>query len=553
MSFKVNTPVPQPLPKECIKATKIFQSFVGDGRGGLDGVVPRRVLEQAYGFAFLSVVKASQWRNVHAAILEGGSGLVIARLDDDTWSAPSAIGTAGMGFGGQAGAEVTDFLFVLNSRSAVRSFMSAGSVTLGGNLSVALGPVGRTGEAAGALNTSGKVAAIYTYARSKGIFGGVSIEGSIIVERQDANFLAYESSVTAQMLLSGVVPVPRWADLLIQTIEQFTGQSGGRRFVRDSNPGTPGEYAFGGLGSPGSVLKKKSTPKSEFPPRSWGAPKENGSYFDSWDSEQSRGGTQSNETEGSLIDMSIPGQSNGFNKSSPFSHMTSPFDTTNADIRLSTDKMVSPFDTSVLKRSNSGPTRPKAVRTESETSLKMKSRAAQLSSQLEGDMTSLSRLSLLRGAITPTRQAPPTANLIDIQDDEVHVDLDKTNVVLPSSSTPTYIKPAVLRKNSRKNDTDSEEDYVPKHKRAPSQRFKAALKEPMPDEGVGRAIVRFDFEAVEVEDLTIRKGDIITILEKSNSMNDWWKGKIGTRVGQFPANFVEVVGDVRTEPDPFDL
>ncbi|CCA75881.1 related to YSC84-protein involved in the organization of actin cytoskeleton [Serendipita indica DSM 11827] len=160
MSFKVNTPVPQPLPKECIKATKIFQSFVGDGRGGLDGVVPRRVLEQAYGFAFLSVVKASQWRNVHAAILEGGSGLVIARLDDDTWSAPSAIGTAGMGFGGQAGAEVTDFLFVLNSRSAVRSFMSAGSVTLGGNLSVALGPVGRTGEAAGALNTSGKVAAM---------------------------------------------------------------------------------------------------------------------------------------------------------------------------------------------------------------------------------------------------------------------------------------------------------------------------------------------------------------------------------------------------------
>ncbi|KAG8799882.1 hypothetical protein FRC16_004192, partial [Serendipita sp. 398] len=179
----------------------LVQSFVNDGKGGLDGVIPRHVLERAWGFAFLSVLKAGFVVSARA-----GSGLVIARLDDDTWSAPSAIGTAGMGFGGQAGAEVTDFLFVLNSRSAVRTFMSAGSITLGGSLSVALGPLGRTGEAAGSLNSNGKVAAIYSYSKTKGIFGGVSIEGSVIVERQDANCLAYDSNVTAQMLLSGVVP-----------------------------------------------------------------------------------------------------------------------------------------------------------------------------------------------------------------------------------------------------------------------------------------------------------------------------------------------------------
>lgn len=49
---------------------------------------------------------------------------------------------------------------ILDSRSAVRSFMSAGSITLGGNLSVALGPIGRTGEAQGSLSTSGQVAAM---------------------------------------------------------------------------------------------------------------------------------------------------------------------------------------------------------------------------------------------------------------------------------------------------------------------------------------------------------------------------------------------------------
>jgi lipid-binding SYLF domain-containing protein len=55
---------------------------------------------------------------------------------------------------------MTDFLVVLNSRAAITSFMAAGSLTLGGNMSLALGPLGRHGEASGALNTNGKVAAM---------------------------------------------------------------------------------------------------------------------------------------------------------------------------------------------------------------------------------------------------------------------------------------------------------------------------------------------------------------------------------------------------------
>ena len=98
-------------------------------------------------------------------------------ISPSAWSAPSGIATAGLGFGSQLGAEVTDFLFVLStsvpsggvpwnanapvdSKAAVRSFMSAASVTLGGSLSVALGPIGRTGEAGGAVNTDGQIAAM---------------------------------------------------------------------------------------------------------------------------------------------------------------------------------------------------------------------------------------------------------------------------------------------------------------------------------------------------------------------------------------------------------
>ncbi|KAG8805363.1 hypothetical protein FRC19_007925, partial [Serendipita sp. 401] len=79
--------------------------------------------------------------------------------------------------------------------------------------------------------------------------------------------------------------------------------------------------------------------------------------------------------------------------------------------------------------------------------------------------------------------------------------------------------------------------------------------EPLAGEGIGRAIVRFDFDAAEPDDLTIRKGEIILILEKSASVNDWWRGQIGGRVGNFPANFVEVVGPNTPSfgMDPFDM
>jgi len=269
--MKFNTPFPQPLPKECAKAANIFQSFVDSANHGLDGIIPRNVIENARGFAIFTVFKAGFVLSARA-----GSGIVIARSDDGSWSAPSAIGTAGMGFGGQLGAEVTDFLVVLNSSAAVKSFMSAGSVTLGGNMSVAIGPLGRNGEATGALNASGKVAAMYSYSKTKGLFGGVSLEGSVIVERQDANAIAYDADVTAKQLLSGAVPVPPWASELINTLNRCTGMPGGRKWIDDSPmPGTPEAtpgYAFAGISSPGGKKKRGPQPSPDV--------RKSDSYFD---------------------------------------------------------------------------------------------------------------------------------------------------------------------------------------------------------------------------------------------------------------------------------
>lgn len=157
-----------------------------------------------------------------------GNGIVVARLADGSWSAPSAIGLGGAGFGGQIGFELTDFVFVLNDAAAVRSFSEQGSLTLGGNVSLAAGPIGRNAEAAGTASRRG-VAGVFSYSKTKGLFAGVSLEGSAIIERRDANEKLYGQRFTARQLLEGSVrPPPAAASLMaILNSRVFAGMAQG--------------------------------------------------------------------------------------------------------------------------------------------------------------------------------------------------------------------------------------------------------------------------------------------------------------------------------------
>ncbi len=96
---------------------------------------------------------------------KAGSGIVIARLPDGSWSAPSCIATGGVGWGLQIGADITEFVIVLNSEEAVRAFALGGNVTIGGNISAAAGPIG-TGGAVQA--TLAHPAPMFSYSKSKG-------------------------------------------------------------------------------------------------------------------------------------------------------------------------------------------------------------------------------------------------------------------------------------------------------------------------------------------------------------------------------------------------
>ncbi|OAL69344.1 SH3 domain-containing protein [Trichophyton violaceum] len=223
MPLGFNNPLPSSLASECRKASKILVSFIDPSESfGPEKVIPPEILGHAKGLAILTVVKAG-----FVGSARFGSGVVVARLGDGSWSAPSAITTAGAGFGGQLGFEFTDFVFILNDSAAVRTFSQAGSITLGGNVSVAAGPVGRNAEAAGAASMKG-VAGVFSYSKTKGLFAGVSLEGSVLIERKDANARMYNSNISASQLLSGAVPPPPGAEPLMAVLRSraFSGRYG---------------------------------------------------------------------------------------------------------------------------------------------------------------------------------------------------------------------------------------------------------------------------------------------------------------------------------------
>jgi len=194
------------LPDQIDQASTIIERFRDMPERG----IPEAVLRDARGLAILTVLKAGFWFSG-----QGGRGVVVARTPHG-WSGPSAIGTGGVGFGPQIGAEVTEFVLVLNTPAAVDAFAHGANVALGGDLSVAAGPVGR--------NIGANVmpmAAVYTYSRSQGLFAGVSLEGTVIATRNNANTEYYGRDVTPTAILSGRVKPPAGADKLRLTLAKF--------------------------------------------------------------------------------------------------------------------------------------------------------------------------------------------------------------------------------------------------------------------------------------------------------------------------------------------
>jgi lipid-binding SYLF domain-containing protein len=181
-----------------LTATEVLEEV----EGMPDQRLPDTLLSRAYGIAVIPDV-------TKVAFIFGGrhgNGVLVVRDKlTSPWSNPVFISLTGGSWGFQAGAQSSDIILVFTTKTGVEG-IAGGKLTLGADASVATGPVGRQGSAATDMNFN---AEIYSYARTRGLFGGIALDGSVISIDKSANAGLYaKSGVTATEIFSGQAPTP---------------------------------------------------------------------------------------------------------------------------------------------------------------------------------------------------------------------------------------------------------------------------------------------------------------------------------------------------------
>lgn len=145
-----------------------------------------------------------------------GRGLVTCR-HEHSWSAPLFIAIDGGSVGYQIGGSSTDLVLLFMNDHALQSLLGD-KFKLGADASVAAGPVGRKAEASTDVRMS---AEILSYSRSKGVFAGVSLEGSVVKADKSGDRAMYGDGVDRHDILSGRTAVPAVARPLLHEIREY--------------------------------------------------------------------------------------------------------------------------------------------------------------------------------------------------------------------------------------------------------------------------------------------------------------------------------------------
>lgn len=153
----------------------------------------------------------------------GGSGVLIARKEDGSWSPPSGILIHTLGVGFMAGIDIYDCVLVINNREALNAFSKV-RVSLGGEVSLAAGPLGIGGNVESELLKNRKP--VWTYMKSRGLYGGIQFDGTIVVERNDENARFYgERMPISQILAGNVKRVPPEIRMLMEVVKEAEGRT----------------------------------------------------------------------------------------------------------------------------------------------------------------------------------------------------------------------------------------------------------------------------------------------------------------------------------------
>ncbi|KAI0378511.1 DUF500-domain-containing protein [Hypomontagnella monticulosa] len=217
---------PTSMDKECDKAARILKSFCKDGfytsasttpqappspgrtsanTSGPSGKpkvlvkIPQSVIANAKGLAIFTTFRTGL--HISGA---GGSGLVVARLPNGQWSPPAGFLVHTLGAGIMAGLDIYDCVCVLNTPAAVDAFTKP-RLSLGGEVAVVAGPIGAGTSVEAALGKGSKP--VWSYMKSRGLYGGVQVDGTVVVQRPDANAAFYGvDKIGVDKILKGEVP-----------------------------------------------------------------------------------------------------------------------------------------------------------------------------------------------------------------------------------------------------------------------------------------------------------------------------------------------------------
>lgn len=318
---------------------------------------------------------------------------------------------------------MTDFVFVLNTKAAVDTFAQAGSVTLGTNVSVAVGPMGRNAEAAGTASLK-SVSAVFAYSKTKGLFAGVSLEGSAIVERREANRKFYGGNCKARNILAGQVDAPPACEALMRVLDS--------RVFNNRLPYEDDEYNSDYYDDIPDEFSESASSRNRSGSTSRRNRRSAANYSDEEDYSDDYDDYSASRNRGS----STRGTSHGSSSANTSSKKTANWEDELYDTRYNrrdndVDRLGTRLGNSRISGNDSGPIRP------------------------------------------------------------------------PTSSKPNFGGP--------------------------------------PKTNANQAIALYTFKGEQQGDLPFKKGDVIDILKKTETVDDWWTGRNNGVTGIFPANYVELI------------
>jgi SH3 domain-containing YSC84-like protein 1 len=145
-----------------------------------------------------------------------GQGVATCRTDHG-WSAPVFVKLEGGSFGFQIGGQSTDLVLVAMNQGGLQKMLH-NKFKIGGDAAASIGPVGRNAQA----GTDWKLNAEFlTYSRSKGLFAGIDLDGTVLSQNDDQTRAQYGANISYSSVLEGAVPTPEDARPFVRTVAQY--------------------------------------------------------------------------------------------------------------------------------------------------------------------------------------------------------------------------------------------------------------------------------------------------------------------------------------------